>query len=134
MPIAKKSSKTVKNNASQPQLTSEEQFWKAVEEKSTSLIANLIEKTLPISATPNVFNPQKDVDYRLLLNEDLPNLYAEQEEYQTKIATQSWTESDVNYVAQDLVCAYFDLVAQALADWLSEYPNFENTSLAQLKE
>lgn len=136
MPMAKKNSKTTKNPSRfpQPQLTSEEAFWKAVAEKSKSLIADLIEKTLPISATPDVFDPEKDVDYRVLLREDLPNYYADDEEYQEKIATGDWDSSDVDYVAQDLVCSYFDLVAKALADWLSEYPAFETTRLSQLKE
>ena len=134
MPIAKKALKTPARLPSKPKLTPEEAFWKEVEETSKSLIANLIEKVLPISATPEVFDCEKDVDYRVLLREDLPQSYQEQEEYQAKIATQSWNQADVDYVAQELACAYFDLVAHALADWLSEYPNFENTSLSQLKE
>jgi len=52
-------------------------------------MANLIEKTLPISATPKNFDPEKDADYRVLLREDLPNYYAEQEDYQEKIAQQN---------------------------------------------
>jgi len=44
---------------------------------------------LPISATPQVFNLEKDVDYQTLLREDLPNSYQESEEYQEKIAEQS---------------------------------------------
>jgi hypothetical protein len=57
-----------------------------VEECSKNLIASLIEKALPISATPNVFNLEKDVDYRVLLRDDLPNFYEEQEEYREKIS------------------------------------------------
>ena len=133
MPI-KKTIKTPARLPSKPKLTAEEAFWKEVEETSKTLIANLIEKVLPISATPEVFDLEKDADYRVLLREDLPQSYQEQEDYQSKIANQSWNQEDVDYVAQDLVCAYFDLVAQALADWLSEYPGFENTSLSQLKE
>ncbi|CAH1765885.1 9123_t:CDS:2 [Entrophospora sp. SA101] len=53
------------------------------------LIADLIEKTLPISAIPSVFDPEKDIDYRVLLRDDLPNYYADQEEYQEKIAAQT---------------------------------------------
>ena len=114
--------------------TSEAQFWNEVKEQSKNLIASLIEKVLPISALPKVFDLEKDVDYRVLLRDDLPNYYADNEEYQHKIATQTWTQAEVDYVAQDLVCAYFDLVVKALADWLSEYPTFDSTSLAQLKE
>jgi hypothetical protein len=65
---------------------SETQFWKEVEKKSKSLIANLIEKILPISAIPSVFDCERDADYRVLLREDLPNYYSEQEEFQQKIA------------------------------------------------
>ena len=133
MPI-KKTIKTPARLPSKPKLTAEETFWKEVEETSKSLIANLIEKTLPISTIPSVFDLEKDTDYRVLLRDDWPNSYSGQEEYQEKIATQSWTQKDVNYVAQDLTCAYFDLVAQALADWLSDYPSFESTKLSQLKE
>ena len=49
------------------------------------MIANLIENNLPISATPEVFDLEKDVDYRVLLRDDLPNFYQENEDYQTKI-------------------------------------------------
>ena len=110
--------------------TPEEQFWKEVEEKSKSLIADLIEQTLPISAIPSVFDCERDVDYRVLLRDDLPNYYSEQEDYQAKITQQNWTEDDIEYVAQDLVCAYFDLVVKALVERLSEYPAFETTNLA----
>jgi len=136
MSAIKRPVKTAKNPSRlpQPKLTPEEKFWNEVEKTSKSLIADLIEKTLPISAIPSVFDPERDVDYRLLLRDDLPNYYADNEEYQSKIATQTWTQAEVDYVAQDLVCAYFDLVVKALADWLSEYPTFDSTSLAQLKE
>jgi hypothetical protein len=40
---------------------------------------------LPISATPQVFNLEKDVDYRVLLRDDLPQSYQEHEEYLNKI-------------------------------------------------
>ena len=130
--VNRKSNKIKPTSASQ--LTAEEKFWKEVEEHSANLMANLIEKTLPISATPKNFDPEKDADYRVLLREDLPNYYAEQEDYQEKIAQQNWTTQDVEYVSQHLICAYFDLVVQALADWLSEYPAFETTNLALLKE
>jgi len=112
----------------------ETQFWNQVAEKSESLIANLIEKVLPISATPQVFNLEKDVDYQTLLREDLPNSYQESEEYQEKIAEQSWTKEDVEYVAQDLTCNYFDIVVKNLADWLSAYPSFENSRLSLIHE
>jgi len=134
MPMVKKNQKTKASPISKAKLTPEEQFWAAVEEKSKSLIADLIEKTLPISATPSNFDLEKDTDYRVLLRDDLPNSYADNEEYQAKIATQTWTEADVEYVAQEITVWYFNLVAKALADWLSEYPAFESTSLAQLKE
>ncbi|CAI2199658.1 9327_t:CDS:1, partial [Funneliformis geosporum] len=61
----------------------------AVEKKSKSLIANLIEKTLPISATPTVFDCEKDADYLTLLRDDLPNYYSQHETYQAKIANQT---------------------------------------------
>jgi hypothetical protein len=60
-----------------------------VEEKSKSLIADLIEKTLPISATPAVFDCERDVDYRVLLRDDLPNYYAQNDDYQEKITNQT---------------------------------------------
>jgi len=109
----------------------ETQFWNEVAEKSENLIANLIEKTLPISAIPSVFNLEKDPDYRVLLRDDLPNSYQENEEYQEKISEQSWTKEDVEYVAQELTCWYFDNRVQHLADLLSDYPAFESTNLAQ---
>jgi hypothetical protein len=115
-------------------LDPEEQFWNQVAEKSESLIANLIEKVLPISATSQVFNLEKDADYRTLLREDLPNSYSESEEYQEKIANQSWNQEDVEYVAQDLTCNYFDMVVKNLADWLSAYPSFENSKLSLIHE
>lgn len=122
-----------KNSMTNKKLTAEQaeqQFWEAVEKKSKSLIADLIENVLPISAIPSVFDLEKDTDYRLLLRDDLPQSYTELEEYQTKIANQSWTQTDVDYVAQDLTCAYFDLVVKALVENLTEYPAFDNTHLA----
>ena len=116
------------------QLTPEDQFWKEVETKSKSLIADLIEKTLPISATPDHFDLEKDADYRTLLRDDLPNYYADSEEYQEKIAQQIWNAEDVDYAVQDLVCAYFDIVVKGLADWLSSYPAFETMNLSALLE
>ena len=116
------------------QLSPEEQFWNQVAEKSESLIANLIEKVLPISAIPSVFKLEKSPDYLNLLRADLPNSYSESEEYQEKVAEQSWDQADVEYVAQDLTCAYFDMVVGNLIDWLSAYPAFENTRLAQLTQ
>jgi hypothetical protein len=44
---------------------------------------------LPISATPKNFDLEKDTDYRVLLRDDLPNYYQDNEEYQEKIANQS---------------------------------------------
>ena len=114
--------------------TNESQFWKEVKEKSESLIANLIESILPISATPNVFNLEKDVDYRVLLRDDLPNTYQDNEEYLEKIAQQNWNEEDVEFVAEELVCAYWEIVVKALIERLSEYNGFENTNLSSLKE
>ena len=112
----------------------ESQFWKEVAEKSESLIAHLIESILPISATPNVFNLEKDVDYRVLLRDDLPNTYQDNEEYLEKIAQQNWNEEDVEFVAEELVCAYWEIVVKALIDRLSNYQGFENTNLSPLKE
>ena len=59
----------------------EAQFWAEVKEKSESLIANLIESILPISAVPEMFKLERDVDYRVLLSDDLPNTYQDNEEY-----------------------------------------------------
>ena len=112
----------------------ESQFWKEVKEKSESLIAHLIESILPISATPNVFNLEKDVDYRVLLRDDLPNTYQDNEEYLEKITQQNWNEEDVEFVAEELVCAYWEIVIKALIDRLSNYQGFENTNLSPLKE
>lgn len=117
-----------KNNAQKltaepDQEQAEQQFWKEVEKQSKSLIANLIEQVLPISAIPAVFDCERDVDYRVLLRDDLPNYYSD-------IANQNWTKDEVEYVAQDLVCAYFDLVVKALVERLKEYPAFDNTNLA----
>lgn len=114
-------------------LDPEEQFWNEVQEKSQSLIANLIEKTLPISAIPSVFNLEKDPDYRTLLREDLPNSYSDSEEYQEKITEQSWTQEDVEYVGQELAVWYFDLKVKSLVDWLNSYAGFENTHLTQVQ-
>ena len=114
--------------------TNESQFWAEVKEKSESLIANLIESILPISATPNVFNLEKDVDYRVLLRDDLPNTYQDNEEYLEKITQQNWNEEDVEFVAEELVCAYWEIVIKALIDRLSNYQGFENTNLSPLKE
>jgi hypothetical protein len=110
----------------------ETQFWNEVEAKSQNLIASLIEKTLPISATPQVFKLEKDPDYRTLLNNDLPNYYQESEEYQETIAHQSWTEEDVEVVSENLACEYFAIVVKNLSDWLSRFYGFENSRLAQL--
>ena len=112
----------------------EEQFWNQVAEKSESLIVNLIEKVLPISAIPSVFKLEKSPDYLNLLREALPNSYQESEGYQEKIAEQSWTTEDVEYVAQDLTCAYFDTIVKNLVDWLSAYPSFENSRLSLIHE
>src|ERR1700722_1791107 len=73
-------------------LTAEEQFEQneiqflaAVEEESKNLIAGVIERNLPISATPNVFDLEKDVNYRILLRTDTPQYYYDNEDYQAKI-------------------------------------------------
>ena len=116
-----------------PTLDPETQFWTEVEEKSKSLIADLIEKVLPISAIPSVFDLEKDVNYQVLLSCDLPNSYQDSEEYQEKITNQSWTEADVEYVAQELTVWYFDLVVKNLVDWLNPHPAFENSHLAQIQ-
>jgi hypothetical protein len=60
-----------------------------VENKSKELIANLVEKVLPIDATPKNFDLEKDVDYRVLIRDDLPRSYYDNEDYQTKIINQS---------------------------------------------
>jgi hypothetical protein len=44
---------------------------------------------LPISAVPEMFKLEKDVDYRVLLRDDLPNSYQDNEEYLEKITNQS---------------------------------------------
>ena len=106
-------------------------FWKEVEEHSKNLIANLIENNLPISATPKVFDLEKDVDYRVLLRDDLPNFYQGNEDYQTKITQGNWTEGDVEYVAQELACFYWELVLKRLLGDLSSYAGFESTVFAQ---
>lgn len=112
--------------------TNEAQFWTEVAEKSESLIANLIESILPICAVPEVFNLEKDVDYRVLLRDDLPNFYQDQEEYLAKIESGNWTEADVEYVAEDLTCQYFEIVVRSLIERLSDYQGFETTSLTNL--
>ena len=112
----------------------ESQFWKEVAEKSESLIAHLIEATLPISAVPEVFDLEKDVDYRVLLRDDLPNTYQDNEEYLAKLESGSWTTEDVEYVAEDLTCQYFEIVVKTLIDRLSNYQGFEATSLTNLGE
>lgn len=114
--------------------TNETQFWTEVAEKSESMIANLIESILPISATPNVFDLEKDVDYRVLLRDDLPNSYQDNEEYLSKIESGNWNEADVEYVAEELVCAYWEIVVKALMERLSDYNGFESTNLSSLKE
>ncbi len=114
--------------------TNESQFWKEVAEKSESLIANLIESILPISAVPEVFKLEKDVDYRVLLRDDLPETYQDNEEYLAKLESGSWTTEDVEYVAEDLTCQYFEVVVKALIDRLSNYQGFEATSLTNLGE
>jgi hypothetical protein len=48
------------------------------------MIANSIEKVLPISAIPEMFKLEKDADYLELLK-DLPNSYQDNEEYLSKI-------------------------------------------------
>jgi hypothetical protein len=128
------SHKSTKNaRLPQPKLNPEETFWKEVEARSKTLIADLIEKVLPISAIPSVFDLEKDTDYRVLLREDLPMYYQDNEEYQAKIANQSWTAEDVECVSQDLVCAYFNLVVKVLVERLSDYAGFETTELTNLK-
>jgi hypothetical protein len=64
----------------------------------------------------------------------LPSSYQESEEYQEKIANQSWDQEDVEAVAQDLTCNYFDMVVKNLADWLSSYPSFESSKLSLIHE
>ena len=113
-------------------LTPEEQFWEEVEKKSKELIANLVIKVLPLEVTPKTFDLERDTDYRVLMRDDLPRSYYESEEYQTKITNHSWTENDIEYVAQEATVYYFELVAQSLARWLNTYPAFENTKLSQL--
>ena len=120
-----------RKNKSQTQ-DPETQFWNEVKEKSHSLIADLIEKTLPISAIPSVFKLEKDADFQNLLRNNLPVYYEDSEEYQEKIANQSWTEEDVRLVAEDLTCHYFEIVVDNLVDWLRKYYGFETTDLTNL--
>ena len=56
-----------------------------MEERSKNLIANLLENNLPISATPQNFDLEKDVEYRLILRDYTPQNYADHEEYLEKI-------------------------------------------------
>ncbi|CAI2199780.1 4875_t:CDS:1, partial [Funneliformis geosporum] len=44
---------------------------------------------LPISAIPSVFDLEKDVNYRVLLRDDIQQSYYDHEEYQEKIANRS---------------------------------------------
>lgn len=131
--VIKKTKKSLSLQPRQANLTPKEQFWSEVETKSQSLIADLIEKTLPISAIPKVFDLEKDADYRTLLREDLPNYYSDSEEYQEKVSEQSWTREDVETVAQDLTCQYFETVVGNLVDWLSDYNGFDATGLTNLR-
>ena len=112
----------------------ESQFWAEVKEKSESLIAHLIEASLPISAVPEVFNLERDVDYRILLRDVLPKFYQDNEEYLAKLESGSWTTEDVEYVAEDLTCQYFEIVVKTLIDRLNNYQGFEATSLTNLGE
>lgn len=140
-PLAVKETKnTFSRSQPSPKLTAPEapannetQFWNEVEECSQNLIANLIEKVLPISAIPSVFDLEKDTDYRVLLRDDLPNFYQDNEEYLAKIESGNWTPEDVEYVAQDLTCQYFSLVVSALVERLSDYQGFESTGLTNLE-
>ena len=126
--------KNMKSNLTKKLTTHEweEQFWKEVRKKSKALIADLVEKVLPIDATPKNFDLERDVDYRVLMSDDLPQSYYDNEEYQTKMVSHNWTEGEVEYVAQEATVYYFELVAKSLARWLNTYPAFENTKLSQL--
>ena len=104
----------------------EEQFWNEVEVRSKDLIANLIERNLPISAIPSVFDLEKDVNYRVLLRDDIQQSYYDNEEYQEKIVNQSWTEEDVGQVAQEVTMWYFRVVLKGIATDLSDYWCYEN--------
>ena len=129
----KKKSSLTPRKVKPTQLDPETQFWTEVEVKSKSLIADLIEKVLPISATPQVLDLEKNQDYQTLLRQDLPDSYSGSEEYREKITNQNWTEEDVEYVAQELTVWYFDLVVKNLVDWLSPHPAFENSHLTQVQ-
>ena len=81
-----------------------------------------------------MFNLKKDSNYRTLLKKHLPNYYSESEEYQEKMAHQSWTLEDIEEVTQNLTCCYFDIVVRSLVDCLSQYSAFDNTRLAHYYE
>ena len=112
----------------------ETQFWNEVETKSKNIIANLIEKNLPISATPQVFDLEKDVDYRVLLRDDLPGYYADSEEYQTKITQPSWSEADVEYVAQHLAVEYWRLVLKRVISDLAQFSAYDPSYFTNLTD
>ena len=89
---------------------------------------------MPISAVPEVFNLERDVDYRIFLRDVLPKFYQDNEEYLAKLESGSWTTEDVEYVAEDLTCQYFEIVVKTLIDRLNNYQGFEATSLTNLGE
>lgn len=133
------SKKTKKVLSKVKKLTKEEQFeqtetyfWKEVEKRSKNLIANLIERNLPISAIPSVFDLEKDVEYRMILRDYTPQHYYDNENYQEKIAQRSWNEDDVEYVAQEVALWYFHSVMKGLIADLSDYDCYEAHYFANL--
>ena len=135
------SAKTSKLTKKPAKLTAEEQFeqsetrfWKEVEERSKDLIANLIENNLPISAISKNFDLEKDVEYRMILRDYTPQSYADNEEYQSKITSDNWTEDDVEYVAQEVALWYFHSVMKGIITDLSEYSVYESHYFANLTD
>jgi len=114
----------------------EKLFWKEVEEKSKVLIVDLIEQSSPFSAISSFFDLEKDINYQILLRDKLLAFYRGQEEYQTGIikGNCNWTKEDIEYVAQDLTCSYFELVFKKLEEEkLSRYNNAYNVSSNKLE-
>ena len=124
--VKKTSAKVKKLTAEQQFEQSETNFWKEVEKQSKYLIANLLERNLPISAIPKIFDLEKDVEYRMILRDYTPQNYADSEEYQEKITNQSWNEEDVEYVAQEVTMWYFRGILKGIATDLSDYWCYEN--------
>jgi len=124
----------------------EEEFWDEVEEQSKYEIYEVLTSNIPLQNVPLItddwgvggvkkidqvskkigFFPDKDTDYRVLLRDEVPNYYADNEEWQEKITSGNWDSEDTRSVAKEVAFWYLRAIMKGFIRSLSAYDCYEN--------